>query len=659
AGAPAGARGATGGAPAGALACEPYAPPPAAAERNPHGIRLADITGDLAVDLPAGRSLPDPFAFGAGVAAGDLDGDGDVDFVVARNDDPSSPAPTGPTTVVWNDGAVDGVPALRVDSAVAARFAGVRSIGAAVADVDGDGDLDVFVANRGPDVLLENDGAGGFVDVTAAAGVAGPAGDASTGAVWADVNADGLLDLYVLSFVAGDAIARDPALANRLYLQRPDRTFVEVAGAAGAAGLGASHAALIADLDGDAGLEIYVADDTFAVDGRGGTAVLDGDAVFDPLAISDDGVPTYADRAADWRVDHRSSSMGLALADLDGDGFDDLYVADFGVNRVQLWDPAFGGYRTDGGTLGLAGSPPVGVAGTRMVTWGVQAVDLDRDGRDEVIAVNGDVIAAPPGSGPCQHDAVFRRLQPGYPFADVSADVGWPAGDDPCGAGDARNGRGFALADFDGDGDLDLVIAPYAERYRFVRNDTPACGRTFVRVRLRGTVSAPDPVGAELAVVTARGEVLRRVLYGGGQPYSQGDRVLEIGLDGDAAVARAEVRWPSGLVQRIDDQLEVGGEVTVVEPRWLWIDRRVADLGDPAPVLAYEPVDEWGAPLGAAGAGRDVRVVRSDGGDAEVVDRGDGTYVAALPHPAEARTTVVAVVDGGAVLAPRLTVLYR
>lgn len=641
----------------GSPACSSYQPPAGHEQLNPRGIQLVDVTDAIGVRYRAGRLVGDAYGIGAGVGVGDVDGDGDPDVVLARNGDPASPDPSGPPTLLLTVPTADGW-GFEESPAFAGSLSSVSGVGVALGDADGDGDLDVFIAAQGRDALLRNRGDGTFDDVTDEAGVGGPDGDWSTSAVWSDVNGDGALDLYVASFVLADSPYDDPRVRNRLYLNRGE-SFEDVSDQADVAGRGGSHAVLVADLDGDWESELYVANDTFAVDGEFGTAALDPDVVYDPIHVDPRGVPVFFDRAAQWGVDHPNSSMGIALGDIDMDGDDDLYVADFGRNRAQLWDSALERYFPDGFRYGLRASTPPGVSGPVLVAWGVEFVDLDRDGALEVFVVNGDIGVQPPDAGWCQHDLYFRASAPGLPFADSTTAVGLSDVLSPCSQDEARNGRGFARADFDGDGDDDVVVAPYAEAYRFYRNDTPTCGRTFVRARLRGTVSAPDPVGAVVSVEDDRGILRRRQLYGGGQPCSQGDRVLELGLDGARSVSRATVRWPSGLVQRVEDSLVVNGEVDIVEPRWLTLSRTEAGVGDPAPVLEYVALDAFGEPLGRAGAGRHVVVSRSDGGSAPVTDHGDGRYTAVLVHPAEIRYTVVRIAVDGVVLAPRLIVDYH
>lgn len=634
--------------------------PPDALLTNTTDITLVDVTTLIGVELLGGRVQPDPWGLGSGAAFGDVDGNGTLDVVIARCHSQSPAPPGGPAELLRNTGMGANYPTLVADAAFSAMFTDRCAHGVALGDYDRDGDLDAFITMDGTDGLYQNDGTGTFTDVTTAAGVGGPASDRNTGPVFADINADGQLDLLVPSHTMTLPPASDPLNANRLYVNLGDGTFRDVSASSGFAADGSSQAIMVADLDNDGELEIYVANDRFAVNGANPNLELEPDAYHDPVAFDDEGMPTYVDRTVDYNTDLPRSAMGLALADLDRDGYDDIYVSDWGFNHLQVWNNLAGEYDQVADQWNLAfGRNP---SAYNNVSWGARFLDLDRDGREELLFVNGYIADSPACQTFTQMDYYLRRHPTADVFGNITADTGieWTFSCPPSGVYPIT-GRGAVIGDIDSDGDDDLIITPYIELFRFYRNDTPDAGRHRVRVRPIGTVSAVDPAGAVLEVTRLDATVGRHTLYAGGDALGQSDRVLEVGVGADTSVTAATLHWPSGYSQRID--LTVGfaldDALEIVEPAWLTLSARVAGSVDPAPVLTYRPVDASGDFLGAAGSGRAVTATRSDGQPIAFVDAGDGTYTASMPHPGGARITVVAVTDDGMTLRPRLTVNYQ
>ena len=538
------------------------------------------------------------FFNGGGVGLGDLDGDGLPDAVLTAN--------LGPNRVFLNRTAPGGE--LRFEDVTeAAGLAGARSwsTGVSLADVDGDGRLDVYVANAGlqdgadrANELFLNEGPGPdgvprFRDVAPAWGVADEG--TSTHAAFFDYDGDGDLDLYVLnnsfrpvtSF--GLRNVRDERNArggDRLYRNDgpgASPRFTDVSQEAGiygseiAFGLGLS----LGDLDDDGDLDLYVANDFFE---RDYLYRNEGDGTF--TETLEDAMPTIS-----------LSSMGTDMADLTGDGAPEVFVVDMlpddddrlkqsssyeGLNlyRAKLAE----GYhhqlmrntlqRNAGDGRFDEVASIAGVAETDW-SWSALFADLDLDGRQDLYVTNGilrdvtdqDYIAfladettreaVATGSG-VDYLALTEEI-PSTPlanvaFRNVSAAGGEPRFERAPGWGLAERGfsNGAAYGDLDLDGDLDLVVnnvnAPaslYVNRAEALHPE-----RRSLRVVLRGAGANTGGVGARVSVWRGgRADVRDAVPARGFQ--SSVDPALVFGLGEAEAADSVRVRWPSGAVQTL------------------------------------------------------------------------------------------------------------
>jgi len=513
-----------------------------------------------------------PETMGGGVAFFDFDRDGDPDLLFVNSAPwPDAPQPAGrrPTLRLYaNDGQgefVDVTEAAGLDVTL-------YGMGAAVADYDADGWLDLYVTAVGTNRLFRND-EGRFEDVTDRAGVAGDGEEWSTCSAFVDVDGDGDLDLFVCNYVrwskeidfevdyrlTGIGRAYGPPMNyqgtyNVLYRNDGDGTFTDISEEAGirvdnpVTGLPMSKALGVApvDVDRDGWIDLLVANDTvgnfFFHNQGGGTFAEEGALV--GLAYD--------------RVGNATGAMGVDVGQLRDDGDLAFLVGNFANEMTSV-------YVTQGDPSLFADEAiPAGIGApsrTRL-TFGVLLFDADLDGRLDLLQTNGHLeeeIA--------QVDASQEYRQPAQLFWNAGPEAPrtfLPVPDDK--TGDLTRpivGRGSAYADFDADGDLDVVMTQVAGRPLLLRNDQ-GLGRHWLRVRLVDPSSANrDALGAWLEL-TAGGRTQRRHVMPTRSYLSQVELPVTFGLGDTTAIESLQVTWPDGEVQKVDpESVEIDRELVV------------------------------------------------------------------------------------------------
>jgi hypothetical protein len=433
-----------------------------------------------------------------------------------------------------------------------------------VGDYNNDGWNDLFVSYYGQNALFRNNGNGTFADVTKEAGLLQDRLRWNSGCAFLDYDKDGRLDLFVGNYIDFDVktapapedanctykgivvACGPPGLdggKNLLYHNNGDGTFTDVSQKAGMWGTLGTYALScgVADLDGDGWPDIYVANDstsaTFYQNQKDGT--FKDQAIEAGVAYSPDGKP--------------QAGMGVSIGDYNRDGLLDIVKTNFAGDTDSLYmnlgDGSFDD-RTYQAGLGI---------NTRLLGWGVSFIDIDNDGWLDILVANGHVYPEVDGT---QVDAayaerkyLYRNLRNGQ-FEDVSLTGG-------TGITAAAKARGFAIGDYDNDGDMDAVVNCVNAVPQLLRCDS-TLNRSWVKIRLVGTRSNRTGIGAEIKVVAQTGTPvltakpatpltqIEAVRSCNGY-YSASDLRIHFGLGEAKKVDLVEIRWPSGTVDTLKD----------------------------------------------------------------------------------------------------------
>lgn len=429
-------------------------------------------------------------------------------------------------------------------------------LGVTVGDYDNDGDQDLYLNNFGPNVLYRNNGDRTFTDVTAEAGV-GNGDKVGAGASFFDMEGDGDLDLYVANYVNFTYENHVPIVVGNLrfhagpryyqpvpdtlYRNNADGTFTDVSGPSGIASVAGTAMGLVCgDFDDDGDTDVFVCNDEapnflFQNDGRG---------QFKEVGL-------LAGVAFDFRG-NANGSMGVDCADADNDGRLDLIVTNYQSEMPVLYRNLGGGQFEDA-TNASRITPDL----FPHVKWGTGLIDFDNDGdRDLFIAAGHfDDIESTDDRTALRVRNFLLMNTGGGKFVDVSAQ---------CGSGLAvvESSRGAGFDDLDNDGDMDIVVLNSNAVPTIIRNDSPPTN-AWVQIRLQGTKSNFDGVGARVRVTAGELSQMDEVRSGRSYQSHSGTR-LQFGLGKRTQIDQIEVRWPNGRVE-LFGAAPVNQRLTLVE----------------------------------------------------------------------------------------------
>lgn len=548
---------------------------------RPPNARFTDITAAAGITFSRfngaeGEKLL-PETMGGGGAFLDFDADGDPDLLLVNGNAwpwATSPPPSQPTHALYRN---DGSGRFTDVTAGSGLDLSSQGMGIACGDFDNDGFVDVFIANVGANLLLRNLGNGKFENVTDHAGVAGAPDAWSSSAAFIDIDRDGDLDLFVANYVQWSRetdfkVAYSLDGKNRAYgppmnfqgafpyLYRNDGNgrFTDISAQAGVQIRNASTSVPAAkslgvapaDLNGDGWIDIVVANDTVQNlvftnrhDGTFGEAGALLGLAFD-------------------NIGNARGAMGIDTARHRNDDALAVAIGNFANEMTAL-------YVSQGSSSLFADeaiAEGIGPASRLLLKFGLVFLDYDLDGWPDILTANGHLEEEISKIQASQHYRQPAQLfwnagatPRGGGFLEVSPDLAGPDLFQPI------VGRGSAYADIDGDGDLDVALFQAHGPPLLLRNDQ-ATGHHWLRLRLQGSASNRDAIGAWISVITAGHLTQSHQVMPTRSYLSQSELPATLGLGTNSRIDAIEILWPSGQRQRIPPP-SLNATHTLVEPR--------------------------------------------------------------------------------------------
>ena len=508
----------------------------------PAAIRFTDVTAAAGIRFTqnAGRTgkkwLPE--TMGSGVAFFDADGDGRLDLLLVNGTD-WAPGAHHTTAALYHNNGNGTFTDVTRGSGLDIE---VHGMGVTVGDYDNYGREDIYLTAVGGDHLFHNEGGGHFKDVTRDSGISNAQFSASS--AWLDYDKDGKLDLFVGNYVQWtpqndvrcslDGTAKSyctpesyKGASSKLYHNLGGGKFEDITVKAGLSDPTSKALGItVFDYNNDGWPDLFVANDTQPnkLYRNLGNGTFKEEGLGAGLAFGEDGTARGA--------------MGTDAADYDRSGKQHLVVGNFSNQMLGLYHNEGGGLFTD-----VAPRAPIGRSSLLSLTFGLFFFDYDLDGLPDIFAANGhleeEITKVQPKIQYAQLPLLFHNTGGGK-FTQVSGVFAEPL-----------VARGAAYGDFDGDGDLDVIVSNNNAPAHLYRNDGGNRNH-WLKLKLAGTKSNRDGIGATVRVTSAQGKQMQYV-HSGSSYCSSSDLALTFGLGKDVVATSVEIDWPSGKHQKLDN----------------------------------------------------------------------------------------------------------